>query len=150
MRQLRRNQLKIKYSTLLGESEIYRQYTDSDGNTYPIGTGQNATYYSTPIEFMTSMSMSGSEAEAMEYGLSTADYQAVLSCSKNSYPIVEGTIIWVTSEVRTLYDNEIEVTFDDGTTATTNAPIKESADYVVIKCSPSLNEDKFILKAVNK
>ncbi len=141
----------MKYALLLGEVEIMREYTDSDGKTYPLEpTGKVETYYSTPSEFMASMSMSGSSAEAMEYGLSTADYQAVLSCSRGAYPISEGSLIWITSEVQTKYNSETEVTFDDGTTGMTTAPIAISADYTVIKCSPSLNEDRFLLKAVNK
>lgn len=150
MIQLRRNQEKMKYSLLIGESEIYREYTDSDGNTYMIGTGKETTYYSTPVDFMANISMSGSDAEATEYGLSTADYEAILSCSKGAYPIVEGSLIWINSEVETLYDEEVEIKFDNGTIKKTNAPKRTSADYTVIKSSPSLNEDKFILKAVNK
>lgn len=158
---LRRNQINMKYSVLLGESVtyktdsdgniIYDSYTDSDGTVYhyPIETGSSEEIYSTPTDFMASFSMSGSDAEATEYGLSTADYEAVLSCQKGAYPIIEGALIWVSSEVESIYNEEVEIEID-GQTYTTIAPKKISADYTVIKSSTSLNEDRYILKAVNK
>lgn len=160
MRALRRNQKKMKYSLLLGEAPIY--VTDEDGNvkyesaiydgveyTYPIETGETEIYYSTPVDFKANIALSGGDSDSTEYGLSTADYEAIIMTSKGAVPIVEGSLIWVTSEVESLYTEEVDIEID-GQTYRSNAPKRISADYTVIKCSPSLNEDKYILKAVNK
>ena len=81
--------------------------------------------------------MSGGEAEAQEFGLSVGDYNAVIVVDKGSVPIVEGSLIWLKSDVKYL-DNE-------------NTDVDEtSADFRVIKASESLNEMKYILKAIVK
>ena len=97
-----------------------------------------------------SISESGGDAQPQEYGLSIADYQAILLYGRNEYPVKEGDIIWVHSDIE--YEKngqEIEVEID-GETHVQKVPVKTSADYVVIKTPDSLNFTKAILKAVNK
>ena len=161
MRTLRRNKQQMKYSLIIGEAPIY--VTDSDGNIkydsytdssgieyrYPKETGETEIYYSTPVTFFGNISMSGSDSNFTEYGLSAAEYEAVLNLSRDEQPIVEGAIIWLNSEVESRYTEEIEVEID-GKIYRTIQPIQTSSDYTVIKRSTSLNEDRFILKAVNK
>lgn len=135
----------MKYALQIGEVPIYQTdedgniiyYEDSDGNRIPLETGETEIGYSEPVSFLSSLAMSGGEAEAQEFGLSTSDYNATLLCQKGAYPIDEGSLIWTKSEVGHK-DTNNEIT----------DPI--SADYEVIKVSESLNFVKYVLKAVVK
>lgn len=158
MRTLRRNQQKMYYSNLIGTAPIYetdedgniKYYEDSEGNRYPLDTGETELIYGTPVEFYANLSMSGGEAEAVEYGLSTADYQAVMVLAKGSVPLKEGSLIWHTSHVEYEYGgSEIEIEVN-GEMVKTTAPKAVSSDYMVLKSSTSLNVDKYVLKATNK
>lgn len=151
MRTLRKNQTPLKYSLQIAEIPEFETlyYEDDEGNKYPTGikpTGKTEVVYSKPIDFFASISMSGGEAEAVEYGLSTESYSAVMVTSKNAVPLVEGGIIWHTSKPELKH---IEVEVDD-IVLNGDYPIKTSADYICLKKSPSLNFDKYILQAVNK
>lgn len=151
MRTVRRNKTPLLYSSYLSQADIYDFYEDEEGNRYPIPTGEKEPVYSTPEEIDANISKSGGEAEAMEYGFSVADYQAVLLFSKGSYPLKEGSLVWENSPVEYQYDGEeIEVDDGNGGTVKTKAPVPISADYTVIKISDSLNYTKAILKATNK
>ncbi len=159
MRTLRKNQQKLYYSNLIGTAPVYetdedgnvKYYEDSEGNRYPLDTGETELIYGTPVEFYANIAMSGSgEAEAVEYGLSTESYQAVMVLSKGSVPIKEGSLIWHTSPVEYEYGgSEIEVEVN-GEKVKTTAPKAVSSDYMILKSSPSLSIDKFVLKATNK
>ncbi len=158
MRTLRRNQQALFYSNLIGTAPIYetdedgniKYYEDSEGNRYPLDTGETELIYGTPVELRANIAMSGGEAEAVEYGLSVADYQAVAVTSRNAVPLKEGSLIWHTSPVEYEYGgSEIEVEVN-GEKVKTTAPKAVSSDYMVLKSSPSINVDKFVLKATNK
>lgn len=145
MRTLRKNQQPMKYALQNAEIPIYQTdedgniiyYEDSEGNKIPLETGETEIGYSEPVDFMSSLAMSGGEAEAQEYGLSVSDYNATLLCQKGACPIVEGSLIWTKSEV--------------GYKDTNNEIIDPvSADYKVIKVSESLNFVKYVLKAIVK
>ena len=145
MRTLLKNQQSMKYAIQIGEVPIYQTdedgniiyYEDSDGNRIPLETGETEIGYSEPVSFLSSLAMSGGEAEAQEFGLSTSDYNATLLCQKGVYPIIEGSLIWAKSEV--------------GYKDTNNDIIDPiSADYEVIKVSESLNFVKYVLKAIVK
>lgn len=135
----------MKYALQIGEVPIYQTdddgnvlyYEDSDGNRIPLETGEYEIGYSEPVDFLSSIAMSGGEAEAVEFGLSTSDYEATLLCEKGVYPITEGSLIWTKSEVG--YKDTGNVVVDGNT-----------ADYSVIKVSESLNFVKYVLKAVVK
>lgn len=136
----------MKYALQNGEIPIYQTdedgnilyYEDSEGNKIPLETGETEIGFSEPVSFLSSLAMSGGEAEAQEFGLSISDYNATLLCQKGAYPIVEGSLIWTKSEV--------------GYKKHTNNEIVDpvSADYEVIKVSESLNFVKYVLKAVVK
>lgn len=157
MRTLLKNKQSMKYALQIGEVPIYNRdengeiiyeyyedsdgniiyYKDENGNKIPSETGEYEIGYSEPVFFLSSLAMSGGEAEAQEFGLSTSDYNATLLCQKGAYPIVEGSLIWTKSEV--------------GYKDTNNEIIDHvSADYEVIKVSESLNFVKYVLKAVVK
>ncbi len=158
MRTLRRNAQRMYYALQIGEKPIYatdedgniKYYEDSDGNRYPLETGETKLVYATEKEFFGNIAMSGGEAREVEYGLDISQYQAVLVCQKGSVPLEEGALIWFRSPVAHEYGGaEVEIDTDDGIVRTT-APKAVSSDYMVIKASPSLNVDKYILAATNK
>lgn len=155
---LNRNKQKLYYSLLLGKTPIYetddegntKYYEDSEGNRYPLETGEKKDVYSTPIPFQANIALSGGDAVPVEYGLSVDSYAAVILTQKGQVPLVEGDLIWHISEPKYEYGREeVEITVG-GKTMVTTAPIRESADYMVVKCSPSINVDKYILSAINK
>jgi len=141
MRTLRKNQQNLFYSNLIGTAPIYetdedeniKYYGDSEGNRYPLDAGETELIYGTPVEFYANIAMSGnSEAEA------------VMVLAKGNVPLKEGSLIWHTSPVEYEYgSSEIEV-------EETTAPKAVSSDYMILKSSPSLNVDKYVLKATNK
>lgn len=156
---LAQNQQAMKYSLYLTRIPTYEtdennkpivSYITEEGQVIYAETGEDEPLYSVPKDFMANISMSGSEAEAKEYGLSISDYQAVLVYSKSSVPLVEGSLIWFNSPVKYEYGGEeIEVEVN-GEMIKTKAPDRVSSDFSVIKISDSLNFTKAILKATNK
>ena len=135
MRMARVNKQKMHYALYGKEVPIYDYYTDSEGNKISLDTGETKITYENPVEFFGNIALSGGESEAVEFGLNLADYEAVLVMAKNTLPIDETSRIW----------HNTEPTYnEDGT-------VNElSADYTVVKVSPSLNVDKFVLKKVVK
>lgn len=144
MRTLKRNKQAMKYSIKGEEQPIYVldesgnkivEFVDEEGNEYYKETGSYTNGWCEPIEFEGNIAMSSGEAEAQEYGLSIGDYNAIVVVSKGTVPLVEGSIIWLKNEVK--YLDEENINLD-----------KTSADFEVIKVSESLNETKYILKAI--
>lgn len=144
MRMLKKNKQKLHYSLFIEERPEYAldefgnkiiEYVDEEGNEYYRETGETERVYSLPVEFLGNISMSGGEAEAMEFGLNTADYEAVLIVNKGLLPIDESSLIWFESE---------PVINDNGLVDYV------TADYSIIKISPSLNVDKYVLKKTIK
>ena len=135
MRTLRKNAQKMYYANQDREVPITTTYYDEEGNPYELDTGETELVYGEPIEFDGNIAMSGGEAEAQEYGLSLSDYEAILVVSKNTLPLTETSRIWHTSE---------PTKDDKGYTD------EYSADYRIVKISPSLNFDKYVLKKVVK
>lgn len=125
------NKQKMYYATLV--DTIQEEYIDEDGNRYP--TGEPKNIYSEPVEFYGNIAMSGGEAEAVEFGLNLADYEAVLLLGKNTLPITETSLIWHVTEPTKGIDGNTD---------------EYSADYRIVKISPSLNFDKYVLKKVVK
>lgn len=158
MRHPRKNMIPLKYALFLKDTPIYetdedgnvKYYEDSEGNRYPLDTGEKELTYYDAVPFLCSFAMSGGEAEAVEYGLSTADYEAKLSYAKGNFPIKEGSLIWKNSEVKYRYGgNEME--FDvGGEIVKTKSTDPISSDYMVLKLVESKNEIVAILKATNK
>ena len=157
MRVLLKNQIKMKYSLLNGTTPVYETdkdgnvvyesyldndgnkvyYLDDAGNKIPRDTGEYETKYEKPQIFKANMSMSGGQSEAQEFGLDVSDYNAVLVCPNNAYPITETSLIWVDSEVG----------YKDNAKTRINP---KTADYSVVKVSRSLNFVKYVLKKIVK
>lgn len=145
MRMLARNKQKLKYSLFLGRQPIYAldengekivDYIDEEGNVYYREEGEFSAW-DKPVEFLANIAQSGGEAEATAYGLSVADYDAVVVTSKDYVPLVEGSRIWQNSEVL----------FIDGQNTYAD---EKSADYAVVRVLEALNTTKYLLKAVVK
>ena len=146
MRMLARNMQKLKYALQDGTRTIYEYdsegnpqiaYTDEEGNVYYVEAGQ-VTNFTEPTEFLANIAQSGGEAEAKDFGLSIADYDATIVTANGYVPIEIGSVIWHTSEVK--YTTELGKKYID----------EKSADYIVIKVNRSLNYTKYVLKAVVK
>ena len=136
MRTLNKNTQKMYYANQDRVVPIYEYYEDEDGNMIPLDTGETKLVYGEPIEFKGNISLSnGGEVEVQEYGLSQADYSAILITSKNTLPITETSLIW--------YENEPKKDIDGNTD-------EFSADYRVVKVSDSLNVSKYALQKVVK
>ena len=134
MRTLKKNKQKLKYASIVGNVPIYTEYTEADGTVILLETGEYEIGYSLPIDFEGNSAMSGGEAEAQEFGLSLADYNATVVVAKDTIKITEGSLIWFKSEVGY---KDIDKTILE----------PNSADYTVIKVSESLSFVKYILKA---
>lgn len=142
---LARNKQKLFYSLQRDRTPVYATdddgniiyYTDSEGNKIPLETGDTTIGYEKPVSFNANIAMSGGEAEAKEYGLSIADYNAVIVTNADTFPITLGTRIWHKSKIG--YK-------DIGK----QIPDENTADYSVVKVSETINTVKYILKAVVK
>lgn len=161
MRLSKRNQQPMKYAQFLAKYPRYD--TDDDWNLiidyttdegipiYRMVEDDIMDYYSDTKDIEVNISESGGEAEAMAFGLSTADYEAVLLYERGKIPLTEGTRIWVTSPVEYEYNGqEVEVELEDGRKIKVKTPDKTSADYYVIKIANSINFTRAVLKAVEK
>lgn len=137
MRTQNKNKQKLKYANIVGETPVYTEYTEVDGTVVKLETGEYEIGYSEPISFLGNIAMSGGEAEAQEFGLSIADYNATILCSKGAFPITEGSLIWFKSDVGYKYVDNTGID-------------QKTADYEVIKVSESLNIVKYVLKAIVK
>lgn len=136
MRTLNKNTQKMYYANQDRVVPIYEYYEDEDGNMIPLDTGETKLVYGEPIEFKGNISLSnGGEVEVQEFGLDIGSYSAVLVTSKNTLPITEMSLIW--------YENEPKKDIDGNTD-------EFSADYRIVKISPSLNVDKYVLQKVVK
>ena len=145
MRLLSKNMQNLKYSIEDGVRTIYEYdengnpkiaYTDEEGNVYYVEAGI-AVNWTIPKDFFASISQSGGEAEAREFGMSISDYDAVIVVENDTVPLVEGSRIWHTSKVS--YQDLLHTIVEE-----------KSADYIVFKVNKSLNFTKYVLKAVVK
>lgn len=142
MRNLKKNKQTMYYALLDRTQPVYEK--DSDGNIIyveingvqvPAETGEKELVYGQPVKFCGNISMSGNESNETEYGIDTTDYDAVLMMKLNELPITETSIIWHKSQIG--YKDEEKTIIDD-----------KSADYIVKKLSPSLNQFKYLLGKV--
>ena len=136
MRTLNKNKQRLFYANQDKIVPIYEEYTDEDSNTYLLDTGETKLVYGEPIEFKGNISMSSSgEAQAVEFGLNLSDYSAILVTDKDYVPLSETSLIW--------YENEPKKDTDGNTD-------EYSADYRIVKISPSINVSKYALQKVVK
>lgn len=110
-------------------------YEDSDGNKFPIETGEYETGYTIPVAFRANIAFSGGEAQEQEYGFNVADYDATIISERNEFSFKKGDLIWLDSDV--VYK----------TTGTVDAT---SADFVIVGVKPAWETCKYMLKAVVK
>lgn len=135
MRTLNKNKQVMYYANTIGQVPIYEEYTDSDGITYILETGETKIGYGEPIEFFGNLSMSGGESEAVEFGLDLSQYSAIVVLPKNYIDVNETSRIWHDTEPKRDIGGNV-----DG----------DSADYRIVKISKSLNFDKLVLQKVVK
>ena len=143
MRTLAKNKVPMKYALYEGQEPIYQKdengepvvsWIDEEGNIYYVEIGEQPKY-SDPVDFFASISMSGGESEAVEFGVDIGNYDAVMITALNEFPISETSFIWV--------KNKPQYT-DDGRLSTA------TADFRVKAVKPSLNQTKYLLSAITK
>lgn len=144
MRLLEKNKQNLKYALQVGEVPVYERdedgniiYIEVDGQKVPVETGETEPGYSNPIDFRGNIAMSGGEAEAKSFGVDISEYDANLLMEKNRIPIDETSLIWHTSKVR--YIDEQNTIVD-----------RKSADYSIKRVQPSLNFTRYLLKRIVK
>ena len=135
MRNLNKNKQKMYYSNLGSRESIKETYVDADGNEYILDSGETDAHYTEPVEFWGNIASSGGETIPSEYGLDLSQYEAVLVTDKNCTTITETSLIWLNTKPQRDANGYVD---------------EYSADYRVVKVSPSINTDKFILKKVVK
>ena len=144
MRLLEKNKQNLKYALQVGEVPVYERdedgniiYIEVDGQKVPVETGETEPGYSNPIDFRGNIAMSGGEAEAKSFGVDISEYDAILLMEKNRIPIDETSLIWHTSKVR--YIDEQNTIVD-----------RKSADNSIKRVQPSLNFTRYLLKRIVK
>ena len=148
MRCLKKNKQKMYYALFVGEVPVYKlddngnkivDWVDEDtGEVHYIETGTTMKLYNAPVEFRGNIAMSGSDVNRVEFGVSEAKYEAILVMTKGEIPITETSLLWFqTTPTTKIVD---EKTYADDSTA----------DYRVLRVSPSLNVDRYILDKVVK
>lgn len=172
---LAQNKQRLKYALQNGSVPVYETddngniiyYEDSDGNRIPMETGETTAGYSKPVVFFGNIAMSGGEIKDQEYGLSVADYDAVLIMAKDEIPITETSRIWFESEVGykqrlfnykdilkdskgndILDSNGRQIISMNG--SSTEIVDGDTADFRVLAIKPSLNTVKYVLGRINK
>jgi len=156
MRTLAKNKQKMYYA--LKENEERNVYVlDRNGNRNYLFTDEDGIdWYETErvvvfpevVPFKGNIAESGGEAEAVEFGVNVGDYEAVLLMSKGSLPIDETSRIWHETEPQ-IEEKEYWFEFEPEPRKISFADYS-TADYSVLKKSPSLNQSKYILKKVVK
>ena len=135
MRTLKKNKQKMYYALFSEGVAVTETYFDEAGVPYELATGETEDVYNTPVEFFGNIAMSGGEAEAQEYGLNLADYEATLVVDKNTLPLTETSLIWLNTETRTHDNGRVD---------------EYSADFRIVKISHGLNVDKYVLQRIVK
>lgn len=142
MRTLAKNKVPMKYTLYEGQEDVFVKddngepivdYIDEQGNIYY--RTETVSKYSEPTDFFASISMSGGESEAVEFGVDIGNYDAVIITALNEFPISETSFIWK--------DSEPEYTADGRLNTST-------ADFRVKAVKPSLNQTKYLLSAITK
>lgn len=141
---LEKNKQDLKYALQVGEVPIYERdeegniiYIDVDGQKVPVETGETEIGYDKPVDFRGNIVMSGGEAEAKSFGVDISEYDAVLLMEKGRIPIDETSLIWHTSEVK--YIDEQNTIVD-----------RKTADYSIKRVQPSINFTRYLLKRIVK
>lgn len=143
MRTMRKNTRKLMYSVQGEQQPIYEkdEYgnilfdTMPDGTEIPRETGNFTNGYSYPQEFRANISASGGKTEDTAYGVDLSGYDAILYSVKGNVGLNELSLIWLDNEPTML---------SDGT------PDPKSADYIVRRVPPCINEIVYLLEKVAK
>ena len=142
MRTLAKNKVPMKYALYLGTEDVIAtdnngepivEHIDEQGNIYY--RLETVIKYSEPTDFFASISMSGGESEAVEFGVDIGNYDAVVITALNEFPISETSFIWVKSEPQYTAEGRLNTS---------------TADFRVKAVKPSLNQTKYLLSAITK
>ena len=138
MRLLRRNKQILYYAKYIDQEELPSLdengdpiYDEIDGEQVQRMSGIWKPVYGTPVRFFGNIHGSGiGEAIARAYGISLAEFEAVLVLRKGEYDdIDEQTLIWYANPPK-MVDGKVDY---------------ESADYKVKRVPPCLDEKLYVL-----
>lgn len=114
---------------------VYTDTSTTPPTEYYEKEGTTKEGYSAPVQFFGNIAYSSSgEAEATDFGVSLAEYEAIVTVSKDLLPIDETSLIWLHTPLTDI----------DG------YAVREDADFSVLKVHPSLNVTKYLLAKVQK
>lgn len=159
MRCQKKNRQKMYFSQFLATGMRYDTddewnpiyYETEEGKRIYSETTENMGYYSDLVEMKANIAESGGEAQAMSFGLSVADYEAVLTYERGKFPLKEGDYIWLEdTQVKYEYNGKEVPVEIKGEEVMVRTPDVSTADYIVLKVPKSLNTQTAILKAVVK
>lgn len=131
---LQRDKRKMFYALYSAKIPVVKTYKDNEGNEYTIETGETKAGYFDPVEMFASISFGSGEVEAQEFGLSVADYDALILTARGTYPIDEKSRIWL----------ETEPVFKNGSVD------GNTADFEVKAVKNSINYTKYLVKRRTK
>lgn len=142
MRTLRRIRQKMYYSLPINPEPVYETdengniiYIDVDGEQVPVACGYTSNTFSEPVGFRASICSKLNEMHLKAYGVSQDGILAEICVTKGYLPLVFGSKIWKSSEIK----------YDDN-----HMPIVDSADYTVVGILDEFpNYDWYLLQRIN-
>lgn len=138
---LNRNKKTMYYGLHRDEVVVYQKdndgeivYTEVKGNKVPVIAGKKPSGYGDITKFRANIAQSGGDSRAIEYGIDTSQYSAVMVTALGYLPIDETSLIW-----------EKEPKLDDDELAD-----PKTADWKVVKVNRSINGCTYLLDKVTK
>lgn len=136
MRSLNKNKQAIYVSHFDSEQPEYKRdsdghiiYDEIDGELVPRETGKNIKVYTMPERITANITYTGGLANAQSFGIDTSAYDAMLYYDGR---LDETTYVWYQNEP-VIKDGIVDV---------------KSADYLVARVPPVLNDRVYFLKGV--
>lgn len=136
MRSLLKNKQAIYVSRFDREAPEYKRdksgsiiYEDIDGELIPIETGKKIKIYTAPEKINANIAYTGGIADVQSFGVDLSGYDAILYYDG---ALDETTYVWYRNEP-VMKDGVVDV---------------KSADYLVARVPPVLNEKVYFLKGV--
>lgn len=140
MRNLKKNQHKLWYSTYANQITIYKRdsdgniiYDEIDGKRFPRIIAERAGY-NNPVSFCANISATKGSSDSEVFGVSL-DYTKTISTCDMTLPISETSLIWYETEPRYNTDGTVD---------------SFSADYAVVAIARSLNNVVYAIKKLAK
>lgn len=140
MRNIKKNQQKLWYSTYADQITIYERdsggniiYDEIDGEHFPKIIAERAGY-NNPVSFYANISAAKGTSDSEVFGVSL-DYTKTISTCDMTLPLSETSLIWYETEPKYNADGTVD---------------SSSADYAVAAIARSLNNVVYAIKKLAK